>query len=293
MTSNTENSGREITRRDFLKLVNAGVILTLLTSCVSEKSSNPIEKIDTAIAKQSTSIESSDQDFPMIEVADVKETPIPTETPAPEYPFVPNIENFRECYVPVEELLDGSYFRWLKDVIAPTLVPWFQEHEDKIKDVSLDSVDIPSGKVIVFDISTMPNFEDSQTAPFKRDVTFGHTSFQESDGGALLYRVLPIFYYIRETQQVHPVITVNRIYNEDTIEKVNNSYINDMNVTPIYFSDEYFGEKDPIVAQSFDTIGRDEMMDRMLQFLHDKNFSALSDEGIVLLTRVLKAPIYR
>ena len=76
-----------------------------------------------------------------------------TPTPAPEYPIIPKIENFLDCYVPVEKLLDGSYWNWLNDVIAPTLIPWFQEHEDKIKDVKLGVIGVPidRGSAFIYD----------------------------------------------------------------------------------------------------------------------------------------------
>ena len=228
-----------------------------------------------------------------------------TPTPKPSYELCPNIEAFRDCYVLEEELLDGSYWNWLNEVVAPTLVPWFQAHEDKIKDVSLDSVDVPSGKVITFDISSSPNFEDPETAPFKRDVTSGYTTtprdreriFEVSDldFDTLMYRVYTVFFYEKSTQEVYPLIFVDPTFteDEDLIDKINKQYLEGMNVTLIHFDDTLFGTPYSIVSDSFEQIGRKEMEKRMIRFLREGDFSALSDEGIVLLTGVSTARIYQ
>ena len=302
MESTTESSKREFTKSDLLKLANAGVILALLTGCGKEgafsTSPDPSPKPE---APTSAPIEETEKPDGIEDIA-IEEIPTPTEVVAPEYTVTPDIENFREAYIPVEELLDGSYFRWLKDEIAPTLVSWFQEHEDKIKDVKVDSLDLASGEVFIFDTSTRPNFEDPETAPFKRDVTFGYTTTQEFDesileaidSDTLIYMIYPVFYYDKKTQQVHPVITVTPIFTEDRdlIDEINRTYLNDMNLTIIHTSNTLFGRVEPIVRKSFDKVGRDEMRNKMQRY-YDGDFSALSDEDVVLLTQVYVSGFYK
>lgn len=305
MANTTEISEKDLNRKGFLKFVNVGVILSLLSSCIPDDRDGimptQLRPSPNPDAPTSVPIEEDLSELPD-GIEEIAPTPTATEI-IPQYTLTPEIKNFRDSYIPVEELLDGSYYRWLKDTVAPILVPWFQEHEEKIKDVTLDSVDIPSGKVIIFNISTLPNFEDPETAPFKRDVTFGFTSSKETnsilleyiDGDSLLYRILPVFYYDKETDQVHPVITVEPTFikDEEEINKINRQYLEDMNITIIHMNDTLFDIPYSLVNQSFNKIGRDDMRDRMLRFLHDADFSALSGEGIILLTEVLKARIYK
>jgi hypothetical protein len=216
-----------------------------------------------------------------------------TPTPVPEYPIT-TIENFRDCYVPVKELLDGSYFKWLNDVIAPSLIPWFQKHEDKIKtDVAIFPIALKAGNAFTFDPATRPNFEDHETAPFKRDVTFGHTTWTESDGSTMLYQLLPVFYYDVKTQQVHPILTITpvQVMDENLISLGDKIYSQDMNMTPIIVEDTFYGQKDPLVSQFFVRVG-DEMEARLERFFNG-DFSALSDEDMLFLTDISASELYR
>ena len=221
--------------------------------------------------------------------AAIEPTATITPTPLPSYDLCPDIENFREAYIPVEELLDGSYFRWLKDVVAPTLLPWFQAHEDKIRtDVSISPIALEAGNAFIFNAATVPNFEDPETAPFKRDVTFGYTTIERSGDSDLLYIIFPVFYYDMDNQQVDPILTVTPAYlaTEEAIALASDIYINDMNMTPIIVDDIYYGKKDPIVRRAFANVGSERMDASLEDFYTNVNFSALSNEDMIFLTTI-------
>lgn len=117
-----------------------------------------------------------------------------TPTPEPAYALCPDIENFRECYVPEKELLDGSYYRWLKDEVAPTLLEEFKAREDQIRDdIPMKIIGLGTGLVFFY-----PNegvyVDEERTAPWNRKVTFAVTSCKHRDGRTLECLVLPVFY---------------------------------------------------------------------------------------------------
>ena len=260
-------SGQNKLSRGFLLLFS----LTLLLAACGQAGIN-IDVPTEVMTEQPTSIPT--------------ETPIPTPTeiPAKEYPIT-TIENYRDCYVPTEELLDGSYWNWLNDVIAPTLIPWFQEHEGKIKDVRIAAIGLNTGNCLVFNPETAPNFEDPETAPFKRGVTFGHTTW-ESNGDPADWAILaPIFYYDVETQQVYPILIIRPIghHDEEKIKEANRIFTQEMNITPILTENTWCGYEIPVVSQLFARVGNDEMDTRFQRF-YEGDFSALSGEDMMFFS---------
>ena len=220
------------------------------------------------------------------------ETPLPTEIPAPEYLLVPDFENFQDCYVPPEELLNGDYWNWLNDVVAPTLLPWFQEHEDKIKYIKPIAVGIPyAGSTFVFSRPGKIEYEDPETRPWKRDVTFASTSVKLENGNTLEYLVLPVFYYDKVTQQVYPVVSVNPIYNENPdYSEIEEVILEVMNIPPIVYSQSTGGfnkdnmvMNDSIVGKSYAGLGPDEVWRRIQEFYDHGDMSVFSDPRIVVL----------
>ena len=257
------------------------VLILILTSC-------------TANAAQESQNTNTDQITATVTLSPtITTTTTITPTPLPVYELCSNIEDFRDCYVPVEELLDGSYWNWLNDVVASTLLPEFKEHEDKIKDVKVKPIGLVRGSALVYDGKTVPNFEDPETAPFKRDVTFASTKYPQPDGSMMNYYILPVFYYDKKIQQVYPVITLARIKVEGAIDIANKMYIEDMNITPIIFTETYGSMDkivmtDPIVGQFFNKVGEVEMMARVIRF-YDGDVSALSGPDMAFVTEIGKS----
>ena len=229
--------------------------------------------------------------------------PTITPTPKPEYAIVSDFENFRESYIPAEELLDGSYWNWLNDVVAPTLLPWFQEHEDKIKYIKPKVAGIPYiGAGFIYKPSKL-EYEDPEARPWKRDATFAFTSGMEN-GNSLNYVVLPVFYYDRVTQQVYPVVSVLPIRVPDPTPSealvAKKQYLETMNIPSIVFSQSPSGKfnidniemNDSIVGKSWAELGPDEVWKRIEQF-HNGDVSAFSKKGIVVLADLSSSNAYK
>jgi len=217
--------------------------------------------------------------------------PSPTvePTPIPVFDICANIEDFRNCEVSEEELLDGTYFRWLRDMIAPTLVDEFKARaaSGKMKtDVPMQKHTAGGAEIIAYHIKTAPNFPDPETTPFMREVTFGYSdsdwTFNDKN---LIYSIRPVFYFDPETETVYPVITIKvGNYNDaTTVAMSNDFYVNKMTYTPIFTSyTTASGNNDPIVEEVFKRFGEAEMADRMERFMQG-DYAALSKEGIVVL----------
>ena len=231
------------------------------------------------------------------------EIPTSTEIPAPEYPLVPDFENFEDCYVPVEELLNGDYWNWLNDVIAPTLLPWFQEHEDKIKYIKPIVVGIPyAGSTFVFSRPGKIEYEDPETRPWKRDVTFAFTSMKIENGKKTLeYLVLPFFYYDKVTQQVYPIVSVVPIYNENPDYSVGKrQFLEVMNIPAIVYSQstgqfnkDNIEMNDSIVGQSYANLGKAEVWRRIQEFYDHGDMSVFSDPRIVVLSQISSTDAFK
>lgn len=238
----------------------------------------------------------------------ITKTPTPTQaptatitpTPLPEFDIC-TLENFRDCEITEEDLLDGSYFRWLNEVIAPTWIPWFQEHEDKIKtNVRIRALGATynrtggSTMIISHDPDTAPNFTDPETAPFNRDVTFAYmpenwvTDEMRSYGVvATGYIVFPVFYYNIDDQTVHPIVMIKMSDFDDpaVVEKTIRRYREEMNESPFHATPDDGEYTDPIVDQAFRNVGYDEMERRVERF-KTGDYAALSDERIILLGEI-------
>lgn len=237
----------------------------------------------------------------MMEQAGIEEIePTPTATEVvPQYTLNPEIENFRESYIPVEELLDGSYWNWLNETVAPTLVEEFRAREDKIKDdIPLGVWGVPMGSVFVYDPTTTPNYEDPETRPWKRDVTFAATSIKEADGSTLEYYVLPVFYYDDSIQDVQPVVTIIPIRRPELIPGVKEMYLEIMNIPAIIYSQSYgsFNKdnivmEDPIVGQAYDKLGPDEVWKRTERF-YQGDVSAFSGPDMIVLCHIADTDFY-
>ena len=229
-------------------------------------------------------------------------TPTITPTPKPEYLLIPDFENFRDCYVPVEELLDGSYWNWLNEVIAPTLVDEFKEREDKIKYIKPTVAGIPHrGGGFIYRPNKL-EYEDPEARPWKRDVTFASTSGMEN-GDTLKYMVLPVFYYDKTTSQVYPVVSVMPIridFTPSEIERIKKMYVETMNIPTIVFSQSPSGKfnkdnmvmNDSIVGKSYAALGPDEVWERTERF-YNGDASAFSSPDMVVLATMSDSDAYK
>jgi len=220
-------------------------------------------------------------------------TPIPTET-VKEYPLTA-IENFKDCIITEEELLDGTYFRWLNEIVAPTLVPIFKARYER----GLMQTDVPMtvythGATTFIAYVSDASFKDEDTRPFMRNVTFGYSPAtwitpEMRDAGAVAtgYLVKPIFFYDVNMEIVYPVITLGlaNYDNSAVVARTIRIYTEEMN-EPIIFSLPTYasGHNDPVVENSYNKFNYsgEDMPSRMTRFMNG-DYSALSEEGIVVL----------
>lgn len=217
-------------------------------------------------------------------------------SPKPEYEICPEYKELADCYISAEDLLNGDYYNWLDEVVGPELLSWFQEHEDTIAEFRVMYSVGGAGQFLIIRPASLPNFSNPETAPFIREsipgeaeVTFGYTTYGDD-----YYRVLPVFFYDKEEGQVYPVITITKHWGEADSPDVlvqNTTYVDDMNITPIVREDGFNGSVDPIVSQSFDNVGRDEIEDMFTRFEDDLDLSALSVRGAIFLTQVARSEL--
>jgi hypothetical protein len=157
-------------------------------------------------------------------------------------------EAFRECPVPPEDLFNGNYLAFLETLSRPF-------DKEKIKNVPL--IYARDG-LIMYDISNLPNFADPETAPFRRNVTSGVTTFEGNE-----YIILPIefadpkdpenpdanIWIIGVSARYSPGYTVS----ETDTRNVINIWMNEMNMAP-FKTGPYLPFKnllDPLVNKGF------------------------------------------
>jgi len=197
-----------------------------------------------------------------------------------EYPQA-SLENYQECYVPVEDLFgDKAYFKWLEKTFHPELMLWFQEHEEvrrtdwRVQPVtdSLAAYDI-SYEVLKFSAPGEPPwFTVEGSTPWKRDVTFGYTVVEGNT-----YVLYPVFYY--QDNQIYTTVYAARIYNEGQDERMNESYAN-MNQTATIASPDPF-DQDVLAKRTWREQGGETAMQAKLDRFMEEDLSAL--DGLVLL----------
>ena len=218
-----------------------------------------------------------------------------TPTPEPTYTLCPEIKNFRNCVVTEEELLNGDYWNWLNEVVAPTLLEDFKAREDQIRD------DIPiyvagwtSGAIFFYPEDGGVYEDEETTAPWNRNVTFAITSSGDNDR-ASEYLIAPVFYYNKETQQVFPVVTVLPIWNtwgekkEEKINTVTDVYKDTMNMPVIVFTSSPSGsfEKEnitqtvPLISKFYERLGQEEVWKRTERF-YNGDYSAFSSPDMIV-----------
>ncbi|MDK1080313.1 MAG: hypothetical protein QGD88_02440 [Anaerolineae bacterium] len=124
-----------------------------------------------------------------------------------EYALCPSPENFRDCPVPVEDLFNGRYHRWLK-----TLSQSFDSGQLKW----VDMMQHPFSPIIIYDDETAPNYKNVSERPYRRNVTAGTTALAMPDGTILEYAILPVE-FADPTDPQNPkknfwVIGINELY---------------------------------------------------------------------------------
>ena len=224
--------------------------------------------------------------------------PVPTATEVkPEYTYTvtPEIQNFRECYVPVEELLDGSYWNWLNEVVAPTLLEDFKAREDQIRDdIPIYVAGLSSGAIFFYPEGDGIYEDEEVTAPWNRKVTFAFTKTYDNDR-ASEFLILPVFYYDKATQQVFPVVTIQPIWNtwgeesEEILKEVMEVYLNEMNTPLIKFTSAPSGSfnkesmtmGDPLVSKFYEKLSQEEVLDRSKRFFNG-DYSAFSSPDMII-----------
>ncbi len=195
-------------------------------------------------------------------------TATPTETPTPEVKQFPicQIEKFRDCPISVEDLFNGEYHRWLKTLSKPF-------DPAKIKWVPMQLINGPGLPFIGYDTKTAPNYRNESTAPFRRSVTGGVTTYQGSD-----YLIIPIE-YADPQDPGNPQKNVWVIGTEPIIIKANEQLVvsvwkNKMHIAPIATSDKHWSDRSqvPLLTKSFE--GNPKMAEYFQEFLAG-NLSAL------------------
>ena len=190
-----------------------------------------------------------------------------------EYPICAP-ENFRDCPVPVEDLFNGNYHRWLKTLSQP-----FDPEKIKFVPMEIDR------EAIIYQTSTAPNYEDPETRPFRRNVTSAITELMAEDGRTYRYMILPVE-YVDPNDPSNPdknvwvigFTVMNKIDSKQNtigkeksnvlMQEVIDMWMNDMNIAPIVTGYEYpFSDIPMALAQmTWNKVGDEEMADRMERF---------------------------
>ena len=155
------------------------------------------------------------------------------------------------------------------------------------------------GNIITYNTKTAPNFRDPATAPFRRDVTAGYTSYQGID-----YIVMPVEYFDPKRPDKNQwVITVSSSYQPGHNQNKSNKELppegidmwrKHMKITPILDNDKSYdarGAEDPLVKMTFDN--NPDMAERFNKFISGEDMGALSKPGIVLLNAIAIDPKHR
>ena len=212
-------------------------------------------------------------------------TPEPTPTPETKQYNICAPEQFQDCPISVEDLFNGNYWRWLNTLSKP-FDPNF------VKNVSLFNWE---GFVIIYDLSTIPNFNVKGTEPFRRDVTSAFVQYTDLDGKPHEYAVMPVEYYDpKHTDKNQWVITVQAFFypghkytKAEELQAIS-YWRKKMNITPIGMNSHiHMGEADPLVNMTFEKYPD---MDKRFDDFVNGNFSALSAPGIVLLNDIVSYP---
>jgi hypothetical protein len=203
-----------------------------------------------------------------------------------DYPLISEIDDYKQCKVPEEEMRDGTFLRWLK-YIAGTL----KFDPEKVVDVDFAFI----GNALGYNVTNAPQFESalekpSETNPFKNNEVFCYTETKNEDGEVLPYAVMPVFFWNRETGKTDPVIVVFAGYNP--MDKENEYPIQDrfdmwkeQNITLIVASDQLpFGKgTDPLVAPTF---AENDMNQVFMDTVIKNDASRLSKPGMIFLTKI-------
>ncbi len=223
-----------------------------------------------------------------------------TPTPLPEFDIC-TLDNFRDCEITEAELLEGDYFVWLKEVIAPTLVPVFQERY--LGGAMLYEV-VPNaphsfGQATYYAFPLQISFAAEATRPFMRYVTFAWSPYERpmaerpDDAPDVGYFVSPVFMYeVTNTESgegiVHPIILIY-LATEDMLPELIRKYkvVNE----PVFYSTTNYaaGIVDPLVFDAFEWINSnsDQKMEDRFTAFSTGDYGALSEPGIMLNTSFL------
>lgn len=254
-----------------MKKIAFALLLVLLfaVACVPAGSQN-VPTISPTLTLDASTPDTSIPETPTLEA-----TATPTETPTPEVMQFPicQIEKFRECPITVDDLFNGEYLRWLKTLSKPF-------DPAKLKWVPMEEISYPNGRIIVYDTKTAPNYRNESSAPFRRNITSGVTTYQGSD-----YLIIPIE-YADPKDPGNPeknvwVIGVELLFTKAYGQNAPNTWKNKMHIAPIVTSDGYWanGASVPLATKSFEEDPK--MAERFQSFLAG-NVSALDGKVVQL-----------
>ena len=232
---------------------------------------------------------------------------------ARDFELFPDIDKYYENFIPLELLQNGDYRRWAELLVKP---------EDFNLEKMISVIDIQNRSMgMIQKPKSEGNFNDLETAFFKRDITFGYTEFITKEGVAspfelgmkLPYIIMPTWnYYEGKTWleiNLHPLYGIDNgeVYNFDTDQIKNHIDIwqNKMNVTaprPNAFipfardeNKNYVDFNDPFIAETFNNPELN-MEERVNRFKHDdlSAFSGSDEIGeIFLITVIADHPNFR
>ncbi len=207
------------------------------------------------------------------------------------YPIC-KIENYDKCVIPVEDLLNGDYLKWLETLSQPF-------DATNLKQVPFVFLQEQEGNLIVYDMTHTPNFSDPATRPFRRDVTSG-VAYVTYDGVQVPYLIRPIeFYDPKDPTHNKWVITLKSYYG--SINPVTGQYTpipnvsafvkediamwkSSMNTTPILTSPvvQISNSVDPLIQKVFDA--NPDIQQWFKDFESGADMGALSRGGVLVLT---------
>lgn len=214
----------------------------------------------------------------------------PTPTKGPDVTATPEvaqfnvcaIENYKNCEISVESLLNGEYKKWLES-LPPT-----QFDPNNINDVAL--MHTSDGRVYYYTKSA-PNFTGPNEGkePFNRDRTHAFVNYNGN-----LYIVMPIEYFDRNHPEKNQwVITVNNItgLSQAQIDENIKIWKEEMNVTAwVDSSTSFFNPNpDPLVTltlQKYPNLA--ELVDKFSDTKAWGDKTALDLEGLILLNYIAR-----
>lgn len=305
-----------------MRLVTLGVTLALLTAC----SPNGIMPIVPIVVDEggngrptptvSAPLPTETKQRPTVTAVVPKFTPTTAATSTPEATNTPETRQFKEC-VPAEflncridlnkDLLSGDYGRWFASKyhvdFDQSLIKNHLLHEYAMVNGS-KGFGAP-GNLIMYDVTTAPNYKNTNTEPFARGLTAAVVTVTDNQGHTYDEAIIPVIYNNPEDPKNNIYVLtalsfwVGRSLSPQEEIDIMNIYMTKMNIPPLATS--YYDSMatmpgspathiDPILKKVFDTHDMASIFQKVTgansKKMSDQSLSPLNDPTIIVGTDV-------